>query len=142
MKKRKIISVQLLTADQLLSLLGDSLLEDLSRQVQADKWVIKLETVTVFKLILYSILDSERLSLRLMAEQFSSVPFQLLEQSVVGQKTAHSSIRDRLVKIKVSFFERLYERTRSLLAAIILSSSSGTVGASRHRFRFWAFRKP
>lgn len=107
----------MLTADQLLCLLGDSLLVDLSRQVQADKWVIKLETVTVFKLILYSILDSERLSLRVMAEQFSSVPFQLLEQSIVGQKTAHSSIRDRLVHIKVSFFERLYERTRGLLAA-------------------------
>lgn len=117
MKKKKIISVQLLTADQLLCLLGDSLLVDLSRQVQADKWVIKLETVTVFKLILYSILDSERLSLRVMAEQFSSVPFQLLEQSIVGQKTAHSSIRDRLVNIKVLFFERLYERTRGLLAA-------------------------
>jgi Transposase DDE domain len=117
MKKAHLNSGQLITADQLLSLLGDTLLQDLSRQVQADKWVIKLETVVVFKLILCSILDSERLSLRVMAEQFSSVPFQLLEQSVVGQKTAHSSIRDRLVNIKVLFFERLYERTRSLLAA-------------------------
>lgn len=117
MKRRKIIPVQGQTADELLCLLGDSVLNDLSRQVNADKWVIKLETVTVFKLILYSILDSDRLSLRVMAEQFSSVPFQLLEQSIVGQKTAHSSIRDRLVKIKVSFFERLYERTRVLLSA-------------------------
>lgn len=117
MKKAKIITPEWVTADKLLSLLGDSVLHDLSRQFKADKWVIKLEAVTVFKLILYSILDSERLSLRTMAEQFSSVPFQLLETSVVGQTTAHSSIRDRLVNIEVGFFEGVYERTRSLLSA-------------------------
>ena len=117
MKRAKIIKVQSVTAEQLLSQLGDSLLEDLSKQLGSDKWVIKLDTATVFKLILYSILDSERLSLRTMAEQYSSVPFQLLEQSVIGQKTAHSSIRDRLINIDVRFFERLYEKTRALLSA-------------------------
>lgn len=117
MKKAKIIETRSVTAATLLSLLGESVLKDLSRQVNADKWVIKLQTVTVFKLVLFSILDSERLSLRTMAEQYSSVPFQLLEQSVVGQSTAHSSIRDRLVNIEVRFFELLYERVRCLLSA-------------------------
>lgn len=117
MKKVKIIETKSLTAAELLSLLGDSILQDLCRRFDADKWVIKLQTVTVFKLVLYSILDSERLSLRTMAEQYASVPFQLLEESIIGQETAHSSIRDRLINIEVRFFEHLYEHTRKLLSA-------------------------
>ena len=117
MKKAKIIVHQTVSVSSLLSLLGESVLHDLCRRFNADKWVIKLEAVTVFKLILYSILDSERLSLRTMAEQYSSVPFQLLEESIVGKKTAHSSIRDRLVNIEVGFFKGIYEHTRGMLCA-------------------------
>jgi hypothetical protein len=117
MKKVKIIESKAVTAGELLSQVGESILKDLCRRFDADKWVIKLKTVTVFKLVLYSILDSERLSLRTMAEAFSSVPFQLVEQSIRGEKTAHSSIRDRLVNIEVRFFEDLCAHTRKLLSA-------------------------
>lgn len=116
MKKAKIIECKSLTAGELLSELGESILKDLSRRFDADKWVIKLKTVTVFKLVLYSILESERLSLRTMAEQFTSVPFQVLEESIMGEKTAHSSIRDRLIGIEVRFFEHLYEHTKKVLS--------------------------
>lgn len=116
MKKSKIIESRAVLASDLLSLLGESLLEDLVREFQADKWVIKLKTVTVFKLVLYSLLDSERISLRTMADQYTSVPFQTLEQSVVGESTAHSSIRDRLVNIDVRFFKRVYERSLDMLS--------------------------
>lgn len=116
MKKVKIIAGQGVSVSELLSVIGDSFLNDLAKQLNSDKWVIKLETVTVFKLILYSLLDSERISLRTMAENYSSVPFKVVEQSTLGQSTAHSSIRDRLVAIDVKFFERLYEHTRGLLS--------------------------
>lgn len=116
MKKAKLIAERSVLASELVNLLGESLLKDLVRELQADKWVIKLKTATVFKLILYSMLDSERISLRTMADQYTSVPFQTLEQSVIGQSTAHSSIRDRLVNIDVRFFERIYERCLSMLS--------------------------
>lgn len=116
MKREKLIQLEAVMAGDLLSLLGESLLKDLVKELNADKWVIKLETVTVFKLVLYSLLDSERISLRTMADQYSSVPFELLEQSVVGKTTAHSSIRDRLIAIDVRFFEHLYEKTLGLLS--------------------------
>jgi len=117
MKKTKIITPNGVKAEELLALLGDSLLQDVARELGSDKWVIKLKTVTVFKLVLYSLLDSERISLRTMADQYLSVPFQTLEQSVIGQTTAHSSIRDRLVNIDVRFFERIYEQSLTLLSA-------------------------
>ena len=116
MSKSKIIHPRVVLASDLLSLLGDSMLKDLVRALQADKWVIKLHTVTVFKLILYSLLDSERISLRTMADQYTSIPFQTLEQSVIGQSTAHSSIRDRLIGIDVRFFKGIYEQTLSMLS--------------------------
>jgi len=117
MKKEKVIRAQSVLASELVALLGDNLLEDLAKSLQADKWVIKLKTATVFKLVLYSLLDSERISLRTMADQFTSIPFQTLEQSIVGQSTAHSSLRDRLINIDVRFFERIYDKAFALLSA-------------------------
>lgn len=116
MNQTKIIQERSVLADDLLQILGESFLQELVRDLQADKWVIKLKTATVFKLVLYSMLDSERLSLRTMSDQYTSVPFQILEQSIVGQSTAHSSIRDRLIQIDVRFFSRIYERCLSMLS--------------------------
>jgi hypothetical protein len=115
MKKQKIISEKQVSVTDLLEIIGDSVIKDIVRLYDSDKWVIKLDTQTVFKLILYSLLDSERISLRIMAENYNSVPFSVLEQSVMGQKTAHSSIRDRLVNIDVSFFKHLYEHSQTKL---------------------------
>lgn len=115
MKKSKIINPEQVSVDSLLSILDDSMLRGISKELNSDKWVIKLDTVTVFKLVLYSILDSDRLSLRVMSENYTSVPFQILEESVVGDRTAHSSLRDRLVKIDVRFFEKIYGRSRQRL---------------------------
>lgn len=105
-----------ISAHSLLNLLDVNLLHDTAQLLRSDKWVIKLETVTVFKLVLYSLLDSERMSLRTMEAQFHSVPFRLLEKSVNGQTTRHSSIRDRLVKIDVRFFEHLFNHVADLVA--------------------------
>jgi hypothetical protein len=115
MKQQKIISEKKVSVTDLLEIIGDSVIKDIVRRFDADKWVIKLDTQTVFKLILYSLLDSERISLRTMAENYNSVPFTILEQSVLGKKTAHSSIRDRLVTINVSFFKHLYEHSQTKL---------------------------
>jgi Transposase DDE domain len=115
MKQKKIINEKSVSVTDLLEIVGDSVIKDIVRRFDADKWVIKLETQTVFKLILYSLLDSERISLRTMAENYNSVPFTILEQSTIGKKTAHSSIRDRLVNINVSFFKHLYEHSQTKL---------------------------
>ena len=133
MKKEKVIRAQSVLASELVALLGDNLLEDLAKSLQADKWVIKLKTATVFKLVLYSLLDSERISLRTMADQFTSIPFQTLEQSILGQSTAHSSLRDRLINIDVRFFERIYDKAFALLSAQYGSKQlTGTYNLKRY----------
>lgn len=113
-KPKKVVTpAKGIKVDELFALLEDNLLRSVTNQFQSDKWVIKLDTVMIFKLILYSLLSSERTSLRMMETQFYSVPFQIIEKSVIGQKTRHSSIRDRLVNIDVRFFKHFYEHVLS-----------------------------
>ena len=110
-KEKKLIQPQTgVRIQTLLGLLGEDLLRDLAQKLESDKWVIKLDTVTVFKLVLYSILEGNQLSLRTIALNYGSLSFGLLEKSALGNTTRHSSIRDRLVNIDVNFFKELYNK--------------------------------
>lgn len=113
--KKKVIQAKQVRVDELLELIGMSCIEDIVLELQADKWVAKLKAAIVFKLVVYSLLDTERISLRGMEENFSTPVFKALEQAAVGE-TAHNSIRDRLVTIDVRVFEKLYGKVRKELA--------------------------
>lgn len=115
MARERIIKPKEVTVSDLLGLLNRSEIDSLVEELQADKWVIKLKTGTVFQLILYSLLESDRISLRGMQDNYVSALFKAVEHLAVDAHTAHSSIRDRLVNIKVEFFERLYQRVYGLL---------------------------
>lgn len=54
------------SVSQLLEIIPDELLEEIALQVSADKWVKKLKASAVFKLVLFTLLNSERMSLRVM----------------------------------------------------------------------------
>jgi hypothetical protein len=115
MAKERIIRPKVVTVTDLLGLLNQADIASLVDELKADKWVIKLKTGTVFQLILYSLLQSDRISLRTMQDNYVSALFKAVEHLAVDAYTAHSSIRDRLVNIKVEFFERLYERVYGLV---------------------------
>lgn len=101
---------------ELLSLLPEDLLDRLSEKFKADKWVQKLRSDVIFKLVLYSVLHSERISLRLMALYYSQPQFQAFAQ-VAGQ-TAHNSIRDRLRTVPLGYFASLYDGFYQQAAAL------------------------
>lgn len=115
MPKHKIVKQKAVRVDELLDLIGLSLLDDIVVELESDKWVAKLRTVVIFKLILYSLLDSERLSLRVMETNYNSPLFKALEASAIGE-TAHSSLKDRLIAIDVRFFERVYDQVINVLS--------------------------
>lgn len=104
----KILMPKALPLDELKSVIKDSFLEELTVKLQADKWVIKLTSSSIFKLVLYSLLDEERLSLRIMEENYSQPAFKAFAPETLDKQTAHSSIRDRLVSIDSEFFHRLH----------------------------------
>jgi Transposase DDE domain len=104
------------SVDELLELIGLSVFEDIAQAVESDKWVIKFKTTTIFKLVVYSLLDSERISLRVMSENYASPIFQAL----IGDKNSkmsYTAIRARLMNVKASFFERAFEQTSRTLNA-------------------------
>jgi hypothetical protein len=102
------------SVEELLELIGLSVYEDIVKELEADKWVIKFKTMTVFKLIVYSLLESERLSLRVMSENYASAIFRVM----LGDKDAkmsYTAIRARLMNVKAGFFERAFEQTSGVL---------------------------
>ena len=103
-KKPKQVTVQ-----QLLELIPTELLDELSESLLVDKWVKKLKASALFKLILFSILSSERLSLRLMEDNFSDPLFQALTPQMEGNQVGWTGIRERLIHVKSSFFQKIYE---------------------------------
>lgn len=102
----------------LLELLPASYLEDLARDLVADKWVKKLKTVPLFKLIFFSILQSDRLSLRVMEENISDPLFQALAPALNADEATWGGIRDRLIHVKSAFFQQLYEKVYEMAAAL------------------------
>ena len=103
---------------ELLELLPASYLEDLARDLVADKWVKKLKTVPLFKLIFFSILQSDRLSLRVMEENISDPLFQALAPALNADEATWGGIRDRLMHVKSAFFQQLYEKVYEMAATL------------------------
>lgn len=114
--KQPIIQSKSVLAADLLNLIGQDYLSALSDELGADKWIIKLHTKTVFSLLIYSLLESNRVSLRSMQESYSSALFKAIENLAVEAQTAHTSIRDRLTQVNVSYFERVYERVYQMVS--------------------------
>jgi len=106
MGQRKSSPTQAVNVNDLFALIPPELYERLAAEFKPDKWVHKLHASVMVKLILYSILHTERLSLRVMETMYAQPDFQILANAV--GKTAHNSIRDRLRTVSVDYFAALY----------------------------------
>lgn len=99
-----------MTAQLLLNLIPSHLFDSIGIETNVDNQVKKLKGEIVFKLILFSMLDTDKLSLRVMETFLSSSKF--LSQLQVDESVSSckfNSIRDRICTIKASYFERLFE---------------------------------
>lgn len=94
---------------ELLSLIPEELLEEFAKEIAVDKWVKKLKAGYLFKLVLFSLLNSERLSLRIMEDSAQDPLFQALVSSLEVDNAGWTGIRDRLMNINIVFFQKLYE---------------------------------
>lgn len=97
-----------MTVEQLIQLIPDQELAFLSAETKVDHQVKKLYGATVFKLILFSMLNSNKLSLRVMEAYLQSAQFKNFAGiEDIGAK--FNSIRDRISSLDCTFFERLFE---------------------------------
>ena len=94
---------------QLLSLLPESIFDELALSTKVDKYTKKLQGELVFKLLLHCILSYKDNSLRTMESAYESMAFKLLNGQAKSEKISFSSISERLSVIEPTYFEKLYK---------------------------------
>ena len=70
------------SVSDLLKLIPDDFITDLAKNLVVDKWVRKLKAGHLFKLVLYSLLSSERTSLRIMESNYQDPLFRALAPAI------------------------------------------------------------
>ncbi len=84
-------------------------IETIASNLKVDHYAKVLHGKTLFNLLLYGIIESDRLSLRNLEDVFNSPDFKILFQMDLTQKIRHSSLSERLSKVNVDFFREIYE---------------------------------
>ena len=99
-----------MTAGKLIQLIPQKTFQDLAVETKVDVQVKKLSGEVVFKLILFSMLNSDRPSLRVMETFLQSARF----KSFTGYdilEGKYNSIRDRICSINAAYFENYLKRS-------------------------------
>lgn len=96
-------------AKELLEFIPEESLAFLAAQTKVDHQVKKLSGRVMFQLLLLSLLEGGKASLRVMEELYSSMQFRALAGLEAGQTTRYNSIRDRIVTMRPEFFKAVFE---------------------------------
>jgi hypothetical protein len=113
-KQKPASKKQKMTVNKLLSYLPDEVIAEYVAHVQADKHVKKLPALLFFKLLLFGVLKSNRLSTHLLEHYYNSEQFSHLAGKG-GHRTRHSSIADRLKALPPELFEKLFGYVATVL---------------------------
>lgn len=102
-----------MTAGALIKLIPPETFRELAVETKVDEQVKKLSGEVIFKLILFSMLNSEKLSLRVMETYLQSAQFKAFTRYDILQGK-YNSIRDRICTINAAYFEKLFETVFSV----------------------------
>jgi len=93
---------------EILQYVTDEDLDFLSAETNVNHQVKKLSGSIIFKLILYSLLESGKPSLRVMESYFNSANFKILAKTG-DVSIKYNSISERISSINVDYFEKIFE---------------------------------
>jgi len=94
---------------ELLKLIPSDLIGVLEADTMVNHQVKKLHADIVFKLLLFSMIEHNKVSLRVMESFVSSAKFKHLT-GTKSLKTKYNSIRDRICSIDADFFDKLFQQ--------------------------------
>lgn len=102
-----------MTAGELIKLIPQKTFRDLAIETKVDTQVKQLSGEIIFKLILFSMLNSEKMSLRVMEAYLQSAQFKSFTgyDILIGK---YNSIRDRICCINATYFEKFFETIFSI----------------------------
>lgn len=98
-----------ITVNQLLGVIPEGLLSHLSQTTKVDHYSKVLHGRKLFYLLLYGILENDRLSQRTLEDTFNDSLFKTLFDLDPGQSVRHSSISERLSRIDSDYFLQIYD---------------------------------
>ncbi|WP_121811349.1 IS4 family transposase [Mucilaginibacter kameinonensis] len=97
------------TVKQLLGFIPEALIANLSVTTKIDHYAKVLHGNKLFYLLLYGILDNDRLSQRTLEDTFNDSVFKILFNLDEDEKVRRSSISERLSKVDPDYFRQIYE---------------------------------
>lgn len=97
------------SVNELLGFIPEALLSHLSTTTKVDHYSKVLHGKKVFYLLLYSIVDNERLSQRTLEDTFNYSGFKAIFNLEESETVRRSSISERLSKIDSSYFKEIFE---------------------------------
>lgn len=97
------------SVNELLSFIPEALLSNLSTNTKVDHYSKVLHGRKVFYLLLYAILDNERLSQRTLEDTFNYSGFKAIFNLDESETVRRSSISERLSKIDSGYFKGVFE---------------------------------
>lgn len=95
--------------NQLLDVIPEALLSHLSENTKVDYYAKVLHGKKLFYLLMYGILENDRLSQRTLEDTFNDPIFKMLFNIDQSESVCRSSISERLSKIDSDFFKQIYE---------------------------------
>lgn len=98
-----------ITVKQLLGFIPEALIANLSLTTKIDHYAKVLHGNKLFYLLLYGIIDNDRLSQRSLEDTFNDSVFKVLFNLDEGEKIRRSSISERLSKVDPDYFRQIYE---------------------------------
>lgn len=96
------------SVNQLLGVIPEALLSNLSLTTKVDYYTKVLHGRKMFYLLLYGILENEKLSQRSLEDTFNDPIFKNLFDLPSSERIVRSSISERLSKIDADYFEQIY----------------------------------
>jgi hypothetical protein len=98
-----------ITVKQLLGFIPEALIANLSVTTKIDHYAKVLHGNKLFYLLLYGILDNDRLSQRTLEDTFNDSVFKVLFNLDEDERVRRSSISERLSKVDPDYFRQIYE---------------------------------
>jgi hypothetical protein len=117
-----------LKVESILKLIPNEVLDQLAQETQVDRNVKKLSGKSLFQLFLFSLMNSDRMSLRVMEHHYQAEQFKTLTGRNNGA-TKHSSLSDRLRTVNPEYFEKIFDYLGKTLVS--LSPDQATIKVTR-----------
>jgi len=108
-----------ISVKDLLGLIPDESFTSISRETNSDYQVKKLFSRNLFYLLLYGLMESNRVTLRSLEEVYKTKKFKFLFNLNQKVNIKFNTISTRLSNMNISFFERIYQDIYSTFSSLI-----------------------